>query len=99
MPSDKTFPTKTGFCHILPDKIILTRDGVIGHIAQVTVGNGMARILIIYAALTIWIFYNSYHSYQSEEFVKSILLLVLGLAVGYVTISSLNNSATPIIER
>ena len=46
MESEKTFKTKTGFCHILPDKIILTRDGVVGNVAKVTVGNNITRILL-----------------------------------------------------
>jgi hypothetical protein len=47
MESEKIFKTKTGFCHILPDKIVLKRDGVVGNAAKVTVGNNIARILLI----------------------------------------------------
>ena len=53
MINEKKFRTKTGFCHILPEKIILTRDGIIGNVAKVTVGNGIYRILIIYSAFSL----------------------------------------------
>jgi len=53
MENEKTFKTKTRYCHILPNKIILTRDGIIGNVAKVTVGNNIYRILIIYGGLSI----------------------------------------------
>ena len=51
----KIFKTKTGFFHILPDKIVLTRDHFLA--ARVTVGNNIARILRIYGAITVGLFY------------------------------------------
>jgi len=56
MDNKNTFKTKTGFCHILPDKIILTRDGIIGNVAKVTVGNNINRILFIYGGLSAFLF-------------------------------------------
>jgi hypothetical protein len=41
MENEKTFKTKIGFCHILPDKIILTRDGIIGNVTIVMIGNNL----------------------------------------------------------
>ena len=99
MENEKTFRTKTGYCHISPDKIILTRDGIIGNVAKVTVGNRMTRTFIIYGALTLWLFYTSYSSYRDGQLFNSILFLLLALWMGYAIISSLNNSATPVIER
>ena len=52
MENEKTFKTKTGFCHILSDKIILTRDGIIGNVAKVTVENNINRVLLIYGGLS-----------------------------------------------
>ncbi|HLG33481.1 MAG TPA: phosphoribosylaminoimidazolesuccinocarboxamide synthase [Bacteroidia bacterium] len=99
MDNEKTFKTKTGFCHILPDKIILTRDGIIGNVAKVTVGNSISRILIIYGAISLFLFYSAYNTYQEGQSVQAILAVLLGLALIYGIIISLNNSATPIIER
>ena len=59
MKTEKIFKTKTGFCHILSDKIILTRDGIIGNVAKVTVGNTINRVLLIYSSV--------YHSSSSPK--------------------------------
>ncbi len=48
------FRTKTGYCHILADRILLTRDGIAGNIAKLTVGNKISRILIIYGLISIF---------------------------------------------
>ena len=99
MDNDKTFKTKTGFCHILPDKIVLTRDGIIGNVAKVTVGNNISRILLIYGGLSIAFFYYSFTSYKNSQIFQPILYGLLGLYLIYGIINSLNNSAKPIIDR
>ncbi|AFM02745.1 hypothetical protein Fleli_0256 [Bernardetia litoralis DSM 6794] len=99
MESEKTFKTKTGFCHILPDKIILTRDGVVGNVAKVTVGNNIARTLVIYGAITVGLFYFGYEAYKNGQTLQPILFGLIGLYLIYGIVSSLNNSATPTIDR
>ncbi|WP_044403978.1 hypothetical protein [Lacinutrix sp. Hel_I_90] len=99
MENEKTFKTKTGYCHILPDKIILTRDGIIGNVAKVTVGNNISRILIIYGGLSIVLLYFAFTNYQDGKTFPAILFGAIGIFLIYGIFSSLNNSATPIIER
>jgi hypothetical protein len=99
MDNKNTFKTKTGFCHILPDKIILTRDGIIGNVAKVTVGNNISRILLIYGGLSLFLFYSVFNEFQKGQTPMSILYGIVGLFLIYVIFTSLNNSATPIIER
>ena len=99
METEKAFITKTGFCHILPDKIVLTRDGVIGNVAKVTVGNNISRILLIYGGLSCFLIYSAYDLYLKGQMAQTILF---GLIAGYLIfgiLNSLNNSATPIIYR
>ena len=68
MEIEKTFKTKTGFCHILSDKIILTRDGITGNVAKVVSGNNISRILIIYSAISIFlIYFLNKHAERDEE--------------------------------
>ena len=99
MDNEKTFKTKTGYCHILPDKIILTRDGIIGNVAKVTVGNNISRILIIYGGLTVAFLYFAFNSYQGRQIVQAVLFTLAALYLAYGILNSLNNSATPIIDR
>ncbi|MFV0530757.1 MAG: phosphoribosylaminoimidazolesuccinocarboxamide synthase [Flavobacteriales bacterium] len=99
MEKEKIFKTKIGFCHILPDKIVLTRDGIIGNVAKVTVGNNVSRILWIYGAITIGLFYLVFNSYKNGQIFQPIFLGLIALYLLYGIITSLNNSATPIINR
>jgi hypothetical protein len=99
METGKTFRTKTGFCHITADKIILARDGVIGNISKVTVGDNVARILIIYGLLSIGLIYFAYDSYVKGDMTMTLFFGLIGLYLVYGIVKSRNNSATPIIER
>ncbi|NOT73582.1 MAG: phosphoribosylaminoimidazolesuccinocarboxamide synthase [Cyclobacteriaceae bacterium] len=99
METEKIFKTKTGYCHVTPDKIILTRDGVIGNISKVAVGNNISRILIIYGALSIGLLYFAYNSYLNGDTTTTIFFGLIGLYLIYGIVKSRNNSATPIIER
>ena len=99
MGNEKIFKTKTGFCHILPDKIVLTRDGIVGNIAKVTIGKSILRILIIYVIISFGLFYFAYNNYKNGKAVQSILFGVLGIYLFYGIVSSLNNSSAPIIDR
>ncbi|WP_165730841.1 phosphoribosylaminoimidazolesuccinocarboxamide synthase [Polaribacter sp. 20A6] len=96
---EKQFKTKTGFCHILPDKIILTRDGIIGNVAKVAVGKSITRVLIIYGGISAFLLYSAFDSFQTGQIPMSIFYLIIGLFLMYGIFTSLNNSATPIIER
>ncbi|MFT7158710.1 MAG: hypothetical protein ACI8Q1_003744 [Parvicella sp.] len=99
MESDKIFRTKTGFCHILDDRIILTRDGVIGNLAKVTVGKSVTRTLIIYGGLSLFLFYTAFNSFKTGEIGLPIFLVIIGLYLIYGILTSLNNSAIQIINR
>ncbi|MBL7911263.1 MAG: phosphoribosylaminoimidazolesuccinocarboxamide synthase [Bacteroidia bacterium] len=99
METEKTFITKTGFCHVLPDKIVLTRDGIIGNVAKVTVGNNISRVLLIYGGLSCALFYLAYNFYSKGQVPQTILFGLFALYLIYSVLASLNNSATPIIER
>ena len=99
METEKKFKTKTGFCHILPDKIILTRDGIIGNVAKITVGNGINRILIIYSAISIFLIYSAYSNFKKDEKFSAIFFSLIAFYLIYNIIKSRNNSASPIIER
>lgn len=99
MDTEKTFKTKTGFCHILPDKIVLTRDGIIGNVVKVAVGNNLSRILIIYGGLSFGLFYFAFEGYKNGQILQLILFGLLGIYFVYGIVKSTNNVATPIIDR
>lgn len=99
MESEKKFKTKTGYCHILQDKIILTRDGIIGNVAKITVGNGISRILIIYSLFAVFLFYLAFKAYQESKIVTTLSYFGFAAYLLYKVKQSTNYSATSIIER
>ena len=99
MKEEKRFRTKTGFCHILPDKIVLTRDGIVEDMSNVVVGDTIKRILIIYFIFSMGFFYFAYNYYKNERIFSAILFVLIGLYFILAILTSLNNSATPVIDR
>lgn len=99
MGNTNTFRTKTGYCHVLADKIVLSRDGVIGNVAEITVGNKISQILIIYGIIAVVFIYMGIDSYQKQQIPQAILMSVFALYLLFNIINSRNHSAAPIIER
>ena len=93
------FRTKTGYCHILADRILLTRDGIAGNIAKLTVGNKISRILIIYGLISIFLFYFAFEYFKEDKFASMVFNIILGLFLLYNIKKSLNYSAASIIAR
>ena len=96
---EKRFKTKTGFCHILPDSIILTRDGIIGNISKAVVGKSITRVMLIYGGISAFLFYSAYDGFQRGETFSAVFFGLFGFYLVYGILTSLNNSATSSIER
>ncbi len=96
---EKKFKTKTGYCHILPDKIMLTRDGIIGNVAEITNGSNITRILVIYGILAALFAYQAFDNYQRRQILPAILFSLLAIYLIYGIFNSLNNSAARVIEK
>ncbi|MDG4717325.1 phosphoribosylaminoimidazolesuccinocarboxamide synthase [Winogradskyella marincola] len=99
METEQKFKTKTGFCHILTDKIVLTRDGIIGNVAELTTGKSIIRLLIVYGLIATLMIYNAYDDFKNQNWVFFGLYLIGGIYLTYTVFKSKNLSATPIIER
>lgn len=99
MKNEKTFKTKTGYCHILQDKIVLTKEKIISDISKIPKGNGVFRVLIIYSILTLILLYNSFTNYKSGDTIPALFFGLLATFLLYGIVKSINNSATPVIER
>jgi hypothetical protein len=96
---ENKFRTKTGYCHILEDRILLTRDSIVGNISEIAVGNNISRILIIYAIISIFLFYFAFEYYREEKSASMVFNVILGLFLVYSIKKSWNNSAASIIQR
>ena len=99
MDTEKTFKTKTGYCHVLQDQIVLTREGIIANVSKVSMGDNIARPLIIYGLISLGLFFLAYKSFSGGQRLSVNISLVLGLLLIVNIIKSFNNSATPVIAR
>jgi hypothetical protein len=99
MQPSKSFQTKTGFCHILPDKILLTREGFVGEAAHITTGNSLARPLMLYSLIAGLLLYTAYTNYVEGDKIPAVFFTAIGIWLAYGIISSLNNSTSPVIDR
>lgn len=72
---------------------------MIGNVAKLSIGNNINRILLIYSGLCLLLFHSAFSSFQKEQIFMSIFFGISGSYLIYGIFSSLNNSATPIIER
>ncbi|WP_196884896.1 phosphoribosylaminoimidazolesuccinocarboxamide synthase [Aureivirga sp. CE67] len=95
----KTFKTKTGFCHILDDKIVFTNNNSIENLSNLSTENNIIKSLILYALMSILFFYLSYESFKIEHYFSATLLGIFGLLLIIGNTQSTNNSSTKIIER
>lgn len=96
---DNKFKTKTGFCYVLPDRIILTRDGVQGGLSKMIVGDDMVKTRIIYVIFLGALCYFALEFYDRNDTGSLVWNAILALVPIYGLISSFRNSAVPIIER
>ena len=95
----KSFETKTGFCHVFTDKIVLSRDVNIININKVQPNNNIKSVLIVYGLISIFLFYKSYTIFMEKDYVFSLFFLCLGLYLFYGMITSKNSSTTSLIYR
>ena len=67
MEQENTFRTKSGFCQILSDRIILTRDGAVGKFSEFFVGDKISRILVIYSVIVLFLFFFAFKAFQENK--------------------------------
>ena len=99
MQPTKKFHTKTGYCHVLEDRIVFTPRGFIGRLGDLTVEGHMKRILLVFILLAIFVFYLAFESYQNDEIFWTGLFGVIGGYLIYGIITGLNTSMHPILDR
>ena len=97
--TSQKFKTKTGYCHILPDKIVLTRDEILSNVDALKSGKKTYLYLGIYTLIAILLLYWAFQEYVKENWVFFILYGFIGLLLWVRIIQSRNLSATPVIER
>ena len=99
MEKEKKFKTKTGYCHITAQKIILTKDGNTTNVSKQGVGNKVLKSMAIYGALSLFFLYSAYTDYQKGDKLFALIFTILAFSILFGILKSVNNSANPVIER
>lgn len=97
--AEKVFETKTGHCHILEDRIVLTSRGFAGNVYDVTPNNKIAFTLITYVLLIAYLLYQAYKDSAVGDNGWALFSVCIASFLAFGVIKSFNNSSTPVIYR
>ncbi len=94
------FRTKTGFCTITPDQIVLTRGGLRGQIAEVMYGSGSRLSTLIRSAVIGFSLLGfGFYLLTRHATFGGVFLVAFGAYFLLNVVLSCNSSATPVIPR
>ena len=96
---EQKFRTKTGYCHILPDKIILSTTGVLGNIDEVKYKENSKGILVLYGVLAAALLFSGYTNYLIGQNITAFIFAGFGMMLVNGIARSINFSGTPLINR
>lgn len=96
---EQKFRTKTGYCHILEDKIVLTRTGVIENLEGITVKENSPIILVVYSVIAIGLLFSAWTNYETGQNFFAIMFGSVGIFLINGIVRSINFSGTPLIHR
>ncbi len=99
MEENKVFRTKTGFCQVSPDKIVLINEGIRGQLTDLVYGKDNFRILLFYGMVSMVLLGLFAIYINVGKVFMALPALVLGLVVATKMLKYYNTSAKPIIER
>ena len=99
MRPSRVFKTRTGYCHITKDKIILSRNEIINSPDEIVSRDNNIVILSFYAILAAIMIYLSFRGYQMAEYYISGCFFVLAFFLLIHIYASRNNSMTNVIQR
>ncbi|MCH8331529.1 MAG: phosphoribosylaminoimidazolesuccinocarboxamide synthase [Bacteroidetes bacterium] len=93
------FKTKLGYCHVLPDKIVLSRTPELGDLSELAVKNNINQLLILYVLLASGLGFLAYKSWTNEDGLTMSIAIIFCVYFIIGVFSSLNNTTIPVIER
>ena len=94
-----TFPTKTGYCRVLEDRIEIVRSGALGTVTQSVYGNKISRSILIYSIASVFMGYIAYDAYRNESWVSMGFSLTFSILFAIVAFNARKNSAAPVVPR
>lgn len=99
MSEARTFRTKSGYCHVLPDKIVLNHDPVYQGTGKTPRNNAMPVILVVYGIFLAFLLYKGSQAYIEHRTGTLIWCTIFAMFIAWVLVRSRQNSTTGVIER
>lgn len=99
MEGTKMFRTRSGYCFITPDEIILTRQNQLKKIPAKPAGDISTILLSGYAISAAFVFYFSFLGFMRGEYYPAAVLLIVSAGIMAYVYTSRNKSFTPVIPR
>jgi hypothetical protein len=96
---ENRFRTKTGYCHVLEDRIELSREGIPGRLSQAAFSNNIYKPLIIYSIIAVILMSIAWKHWNHGDAFISVVYASASLTLVVAVIGSINNSATPVIYK
>lgn len=97
--TDKIFRTKTGYCHITEDKLILSTSDNPERAAQEKARNNIVVTLILYGLVGLAFAYRSYTLFTDQRYFVTALFALAAIVFIINVFVSWERSSTPVIER
>jgi hypothetical protein len=99
METGKKFKTRTGFCHVMDDRIVLTDAGFFNRLADIVVQGEIKRTLALFLFLDILVFYFAYYNYLEGDIFWAGIFALIGLYIVHGIVKGFQLSVHPIIQR
>ena len=99
MGTTKIFRTKTGFCQVSSDKMVLINEGIRGQLADMVYGESNFRILLFYGLISTVLLGLFAVYINTGKVLLALMALIPGLIVATKMTKYYKTSAEPIIER
>lgn len=99
MNQGKKFKTRTGYGHIMEDRIVFTDTGMFNRLADIALQGEMKRTLLLFGMLDIMVFYFAVMNYQEGEVLWAAVFGLIGCYIIYGIFRGFKLSAHPIIQR
>lgn len=99
MSDNNTFKTKNGFCHILPEKIVLSSDGAMGNVTQTKADPVISPFSVLYTLIALILLYFAISSFFYNLQFQAMVFFAVAVFLIFEVITSLNVSTAPIITK
>jgi len=99
MEAEKSFRTSNGLCIILPDKVILTKDGEASDVSNTTEQETKLAPLIIYSIIALAFFGFALKGFIESNIYPALFLTVFGVASLTRLVMNINKSNSRVIVR